>query len=372
MALAATERILRRHGIGDPVSVILVQHLLRDTADFVGILQESRFDICSVIGISYSSQTEAVDNIKRRKIRVLLPERGSPEMVTEILSREVDKVKGSNVIISDVGGYSAPLFSREGWYRAHVQGVVEETAQGLWRFQAFEAPPLPIVSIAKSPLKAVESPFVGEAVCRSLDEVLFALGTDYRFLRVGVIGFGEIGRSVAHSFQGRGVDVVVYDIDPVRRAVGRALGFRCPSRDEVIREANLLIGATGRESVGWEDALSLSDGTFLASASSKQVEFPIATISARCKLAQSVAANVSSYTTPHGRMIHLINNGFPVNFAGAWSLSPPVGDLLFALLARALCRVSQGDLGAGLHELTYKEEVEVATEWLDTLPAKSG
>src|SRR5262249_29992625 len=114
------------------------------------------------------------------------------------------------VIVQEVGGYCAPsvrLLAKAGGL-----GVGEDTKQGQWAYQRQTPLPLPVFTIADSPLKALEDIQVGRSIAYSVDRLLRT--RFYRLLaecRVTVLGYGGIGTALVDHLQRHGAQVSVYD-----------------------------------------------------------------------------------------------------------------------------------------------------------------
>ena len=113
-------------------------------------------------------------------------------------------------------------------------GVVEDTMQGHWRYQAIGDLACPVLSIAESPLKALENRQVGRAIAYSLETILRS-----RFFRIpvetkiGILGYGGIGEATAASLRGSGAQVLYLRSEPDTHGTCVRRGFQRPGPGNV-------------------------------------------------------------------------------------------------------------------------------------------
>lgn len=178
---------------------------------------------------------------------------------------DVAREPNTPVVLIDIGGYFAessspdhvgPILIAEALSQRGyaLAGIVEDTQNGHHRYDnairlaAGKKMP-PVYSVAHSPLKSPENHLVGVAVTFSIEAILRQSNVVLQSRRAGVIGFGPIGRSVAHALRNRGVPVRVCEVDPIRLAQAAAQGFHVHDYDEdfisFADDLNLIVSATG-------------------------------------------------------------------------------------------------------------------------------
>lgn len=168
--------------------------------------------------------------------------------------------------------------------------------------------------------------------------------------RVTVFGYGACGRGVADNFRGAHARVSVVDIDPVTRLRAHLDGFDTPSRENAIREADVIITVTGgRDVVTAADLPLLRDGVMLANAGHFPVEIDTDALLGSPEVAdlRSYADDLITLRLVDGRLIHLIARGHMFNLAGPRALGNSIEsmDLGFALQSRCLEAVATGAVG---------------------------
>lgn len=259
----------------------------------------------------------------------------------EVLAAEPD-------LILDNGGELFAKYLKNPY--AGLLGGTEETTSGRMSLQPLRTRlRLPILVINDSPIKqfAENEHAVGQSALESLMRMTNRMTNGQR---VTVFGYGACGRGVADNFRGAHARVSVVDIDPVTRLRAHLDGFDTPSRENAIREADVIITVTGgRDVVTAADLPLLRDGVMLANAG----HFPVE-IDADALLGSPEVADLRSYADDlitlrlvDGRLIHLIARGHMFNLAGPRALGNSVEsmDLGFALQSRCLEAVATGAVG---------------------------
>jgi S-adenosylhomocysteine hydrolase len=139
------------------------------------------------------------------------------------------------------------------------------------------------------------------------------------------------------------------------------MGFSIPERAQALCAANIIIGATGCESVTADDLDLLKDGTILVSASSKDVEFPLEKLRKTYPIKHTTKA-LERFDLS-GRNISVLYGGYPINFrdhgvAGSF-LALSQAEIMLCII-----RLLSGEVPAGLHEIVETDRTRLASEWL--------
>ncbi len=102
MSLLCVRQVLKYYPIPAPGRMLIIQHLLRDTEEFV-CLAAHYWDIVGVVGIPYSAKSQVVNKLKMI-VPLYLPK--TAEDVSKIVSAIVKDLKNSekSVFILDMGG----------------------------------------------------------------------------------------------------------------------------------------------------------------------------------------------------------------------------------------------------------------------------
>jgi adenosylhomocysteinase len=177
-----------------------------------------------------------------------------------------------------------------------------------------------------------------------------------------VIGFGKLGSSIARLLHAKGVQVTVFDIDPVRRTQALAQGFTVArDREAALPGAGLVLCATGSVSLQGEDFGSLRNGSYVATVTSSEDELDLAALP-DVYTRTAVSDHVTRYQTT-GSYFYLLNEGNAVNFLHGASVGPFIS-LVQAEILAGMRMLARGDLEAGMHEADPADRAAIAATWL--------
>jgi len=152
-----------------------------------------------------------------------------------------------------------------------------------------------------------------------------------------VVGYGWCGRGIAMRANGLGARVTVADIDPVCALEAWMEGYNVTSVAQAVRDADLVITATGCADVVPEIALqNAKDGIVLCNAGHLNVEVRPDTLASMAVSQRTVRDGVEEYTLPDGRHLYLLGEGRLVNLALGDGHPVEIMDLSFAVQALTL------------------------------------
>ncbi|GAA0374002.1 adenosylhomocysteinase [Streptomyces blastmyceticus] len=274
------------------------------------------------------------------------------------------RAAGRPVVLLDVGGYFAPaLGALCDRFSGRLLGVVEDTENGHRRYADLGKPACPVVSVARSPLKDPEDFLVGQSVVFSTEALMRGRGDILHGRAALVIGFGKLGSSIARLLHAKGVRVTVYDIDPVRRTQALSQGFAVArDREAGLKDAGLVLCATGSLALRGEDFSRLRNGAYVATVTSSEDELELAGLPDVYERAH-VGDHITRYLTT-GHYFYLLNGGNAVNFLHGASVGPFIF-LVQAEILAASAALARGDLDTGLHEISAADRAVIAATWLD-------
>jgi adenosylhomocysteinase len=231
-------------------------------------------------------------------------------------------------------------------------GGTEETTSGRMRLKPLaDELDVPVLVINDSPIKqfAENRHAVGQSVFESCLRITNRMPNGRG---VVVFGYGACGKGIAAAFRNAYAIVSVVETDPVARLEARLDGFGVPPRDEALRQADIVITATGAEAViTGADLDVLKDDVVLCNAGHFPAEIAVEQLAGSPAVSR-VDAPADGITTLHlddGRRVHMLAGGHMVNLAGPRPLGNSIEsmDLGFALQARCLEAIANGSIGPG-------------------------
>ncbi len=246
-------------------SVLVVMHANVEYLNFLTALG----GVIRIAGVIPKASSKKFANLNALKKRYPLFNIDRSEILAspDQFINSIDRlVKNERFAIIDMGGYfSHVALDLTKIFDKQIIGIVEDTENGHQKYdslikQRHSGENLaPIISVARSSLKEPEDSLVGQAIVFSAEAIMRTFGLILLGKRVGVIGFGKIGRSIAFSLLSRGSRVDVFDSNPILLASALSFGFHTSPRSEFLRSVDVLFCATGNKS------LSIADGDFFRS-----------------------------------------------------------------------------------------------------------
>lgn len=228
----------------------------------------------------------------------------------------------SRVVFLDIGGYFSKISNElKEIYRDRIIGVVEDTENGTQKYEAVGDYNLPVISVARSPLKKPEDFLVGQSIVFSVEALLRDQGDIIQGRTACVIGYGKIGRSIANLLISRHVRVVVHDINLVTTVEAMSHGFTvAPTLKKALKGAGLIFCATGNISLKEEDYPLLENGAYIATVTSSEDELDIDGL--KKSYSYCHVSNLVTRYTNKSHEFYLLNRGQAVNFIHGAAVGP--------------------------------------------------
>jgi adenosylhomocysteinase len=241
-----------------------------------------------------------------------------------------------------------------------IRGAVELTRSGMDRLRARdEMPPFPIVNVNDGRLNAaIENRHgVGEGLWHAVQQLT---GVHLSGRRVGVIGYGPVGKGIAAYARAAGAVVTVVEAEPVRRLVAHYDGYPTPSLLEVLRTVDFVVTATGQPcALPIEIISEARDGIVLINAGHRNHELDVDGIIANSAGFDQIADHVTAYQLEGGPRVVLLADGHPLNIVmNAGSPEPIL--LHFAALGLSMAWVLATELASGVHIIPAAVEQDAA------------
>lgn len=218
--------------------------------------------------------------------------------------------KDEKLIIVDIGGYFAGALKSLNAL-PNLAGIVEDTENGLQKYEnilkTYPDNKIPVISVARSRAKKFEDYLIGRSIVMSSIDALLISKRIYKNKKIGVIGFGEVGRGGAFYLKDKlKLNVSIYDSNPKVRELAQYSGFGVSSRDKILAESDILFCMTGNKSLQDTDIQMLKPGCLVASCTSSDDEFGFKDFDIIAGEKQGNIRNTAG--------INFINNGNAVNF----------------------------------------------------------
>ncbi|MBM7416840.1 MULTISPECIES: NAD(P)-dependent oxidoreductase [Nocardiaceae] len=348
------------------VSIICVTHTVGNSPQFVRALSAiGNVGVVLAKGNSYHTrEREIIEN--SLKIPVIKGDRtvtANPQRAARLIREYCGE---RPVIIADVGGYFSGTVDALLAEGVDVIGVLEGTENGLKSYEENVPASVPIVSVARSPLKNAEDHLVGAGVVFSIESVLRSMTQLLQGRRACVVGFGKIGAGVAHALRGRGVPTVVCERNAIRRAEASAYGYEVVGAlPEVLARVDMIVSATGAGAITMPIVYGLRSGTILATVTSADSELQFENIDESYSSSE-IVDGLDEYRPigPDGNSFFLVNKGDPANFLHG-AVEGPALELINAEKIAAVAMLSKRQLPhlGNIQEIGNTTREKIASLW---------
>jgi len=337
------------------VRAIVVLHFLRDLIPFMEAifrLGQNPKNVTLFYKAYPYPQREAVTTYLMERGCEVLPVSQIPQHLAN-LDQVSDEQAGPILIVED-GGLCVPMIHRAyPSLRSRVVGAVEQTTRGVMNIQDWLSEDgsrqlaFPFLSVAGSNLKAEFEPrYIAEAVVANIHKMLPDIALKGK--QVGLFGYGAIGRQIGQWLLRNGANVTVYEPDKEKALVAQQEGGinLAESPKEAASGKHYIIGASGRQSVDADVISSLRQDCYLMSASSEQYEIDLGELHRLAQQEHPLSGEDDSpigtdfMLAPDGRTVHVLANGYPVNFWGMSSMPNEASDLIMTLILLSAVEVA--------------------------------
>ena len=274
-------------------------------------------------------------------------------------------------LISDVGAdLLTTLIRRRPEQVSEVRGAVEATRSGILRLRE-HALPFGVVNLNDSRLKeAVENRHaVGEGLWHAVQSLT---GMHLSGRRVGVVGYGPVGRGVAAYARAAGANIEVVETDPVRSLCAHYDGYPTPTLADCLGRTGIVVTCTGQRHVLRPEQLrACRDGLVLINAGRGGDEVDVDGIRSVAVSVDHIADHVIRYKLDGGPGVVVLGDGYPLNIVTNAGSPEPVL-LHFAVLGLTLERLTGQNLSPGEHRVSEDIENEAAAMALRALGKAHG
>lgn len=297
--------------------LLCVLHGLRDIVPFCRTLKKAGAEI--IVAIKEVSYRPEVVRALESVIKVFTPRVDAPVNLEEVLefAWEVCKERNLNLIVIEDGGAVGSLMyenSKFGELLCRCKGFVEQTTKGKWKYQNLEEEGIlnhPVYSVASSMLKRLEAEWVAESLIRSIKDHLSKIGCASYNKHFAVIGTGILGEAVARMAKSEANVVTCCDVNPLKVSRAQAANLSINKLDNVIKQADVIVGVTGKRSIHKHHLLKAKNGAIFVSGTSEQIEIDVDFLETYATK-REISDCVTEYRI-FGKSIIILSHGFPAN-----------------------------------------------------------
>jgi adenosylhomocysteinase len=348
------------------ISVIAVSHIIPSSEEYLKSLQEN-FNLIGVIPKpkSIAESTRAVLEDEGLTILDVIT-RESIQQNPEVLAKLLEPYE--NICLVDIGGYFTDsmdyLKEKLG---AKLLGVVEDTENGLQKYEQNLPTNAVFMSVARSPLKNYEDQLVGHGIAHATETVLRLANILMTYKSCGIIGYGKIGRGIAEYLQQRGIKPMVSEQRATRSVQASCDGAILATTDELIRKCDVIFCATGAHALDIVKLRNVKKGAYIASATSSDDEFNLEFVDSEYE--KWVTSPHMTKYAKRGHSFHLLNDGNAINFLFAAAVDKYIhlvqGELVFSL--SKLANASVVKVSGTILTNTEDDHEYIAKQWLDSV-----
>jgi adenosylhomocysteinase len=213
------------------------------------------------------------------------------------------------------------LAAQPGFYSriyAAIQGVTEETTTGvarLYQMQKSGELPFPAINVNDSVTKSKFDNLYG---CREslVDSIKRATDVMVAGKVALVLGYGDVGKGSAQSLRGLGATVMIAEIDPICALQAAMEGYRVVRLDEVVRDVDIFVTATGNfKVIRHEHLIQMKDQAIVCNIGHFDNEIDVASL--KQYPWDNIKPQVDHILLPSGNKIILLAEGRLVNLGCA-------------------------------------------------------
>jgi len=231
-------------------------------------------------------------------------------------------------------------------YNTPILAAAEATSSGISKISQLR-PPFPVFDWNNIPLKNLmhNRYETGSGIWFAFRNLT---GLDPCRMKIGVLGFGMVGQSVASTARGLGARVYVHDIDPVRNLAAASEGYFTDNLETIMANVDVIVTATGMINALNIDSIAMAKNNVIilnAGHDNREINLNGANFK------NDVLPQVSLFTTKEGKEFYLLANGLLLNLAAGGGSAVNTFDLCTALMTEVISYIltSGKDQPMGLH-----------------------
>jgi adenosylhomocysteinase len=344
--------------------VAVVVHLEAKTAYLATLFAEAGAHVVAAASNAMTTQDSVCAALVRRGIEVHAVRGASAEEFEADLLATADF--GPEIVVDDGAELTTRIVRHRPELVPRLRGMSEETTTGVMRLRALEADgklTFPAVAANDAWSKHLYDNRYGTGQT-TLAAILRLTNLTAAGKRFCVVGYGWVGKGLAHYAEGMGGKVTVVEIDPVAALEAHLDGHRVAPLEEALPDADVVITGTGViEAIGADALPFLKEGALLANAGHHDREIDVEALGP----GEEMRDGVTRHTVAGDKTVYLLAGGHLVNIAGGDGHPVEIMDLSFSVQALAAHLIASRDLPPGLQKLPEELDREIARTKLATL-----
>jgi adenosylhomocysteinase len=348
--------------------VAVVVHLEAKTAYLATLFADAGAHVVAAASNAMTTQDSVCAALVRRGIEVHAVRGASADEFEADLLAAADF--GPEIVVDDGAELTTRIVRHRPDLAAKLRGMSEETTTGVMRLRALEADgkltfPAVAANDAWSKHLYDNRYGTGQSTIAAILRLTNLAATGKRFC---IVGYGFVGKGLAHYAEGQGGKVTVVEIDPVPALEAHLDGHRVSPLERALPDADVVITGTGVvEALGAEHFPYLKDGALLANAGHHDREIDVEALGP----GEEVRAGITRHEVA-GKAVYLLAGGHLVNIAGADGHPIEIMDLSFSVQALSAHLIASRELRPGLQKLPAELDREIARTKLATLGIELG
>ncbi len=328
------ERFLREKPFNG-VKISMALHVEAKTGVFALLLKEGGATIRMASCNPLSSDDSVVESLKKNYGMEVYARKGeTEEEYYDYLNKTLDLQP--DVIIDDGGDLTKIVHEERRDLLKNLIGGNEETTTGVVRLFAMEKQGVlkfPMFDVNDAEMKHFFDNRYGTGQS-TLDGIMNATNVLIAGKRVVVAGYGWCGKGIAMRMKGLGALVTVTEINPVKAVEAAMDGFEVKPMNSALRDADMVVTATGMKNVvTYDDLLVSKKNIILANSGHFNNEIPVKELETRSVEKNPVRESVVKYKLENGNTVNLIADGRLVNLAAGQGHPVEIMDMSFAIQA---------------------------------------
>ena len=353
------------------LKISMALHVEAKTGIFALLLKEGGAHLRMASCNPLSSDDNVVESLRKDHGMEVYAKKGmSQEEYYENLNKTLDL--RPNVIIDDGGDLVNIVHDTRQDLLQDIIGGNEETTTGVVRLKAMEKAGVlkfPMFDVNDAKMKHFFDNRYGTGQS-TLDGIMNSTNILIAGKSVVVAGYGYCGKGIAMRMKGMGAKVKVTEVDPVKAIEAVMDGFEVEKMNAAIRNADIVVTATGmKEVVSYDDLLKAKPNIILANAGHFNNEIPFGEFEKRSLERTKVREQIVRYKLENGNLVNLVADGRLVNLASGQGHPVEIMDMSFAiqaLVAEHLVRHHE-DLRPGVYSVPDTIDSLVASIKLESL-----